>query len=197
MQKRVDLFTDFVSHFSDGLILPVVAITALVKAGISADSLIQCVLILIFFYAAIIAVSNYFTRRVHTKTDVNSDSFQNIGLSEELEKQLLEDHLQEQQQWEQVLKENDFSATQQSASVFMIALSHLISGVTVLSPFFFFPVIQSFSYTCILAALLFFIFGFLKGKITSNNPWLVVFRNIFYTGGLAVMTWMIVGMFTS
>ncbi len=179
MHRRKQHSAAFILGFADGLVLPIALITALVLLMENNTSLLQTGSMFILFFAVVMGLSHYYTQRHHTDTSIKTETFQNIGLSAELELQLLHDHEQEKQEWEDVLKENEFVQSKGFTASWITGVAYLLSGMALLLPFLFVPMRQAYWLACIACGLLMVFFGFLKAKITGNHPARVILRNLF------------------
>src|SRR5688572_11378334 len=119
MRKKGELSSTFIISFSDGLILSIIIIALLSRIMASDVYLVPIAFPIIALYATVMGFSIYFTKRSHGNTVIKTKTFKNIGLSKDLEEQLLQDHEKEKQEWEEVLRENEFAGqkNKQDASV--------------------------------------------------------------------------------
>lgn len=194
MCKREEHSAAFIIGFSDGLVLPVVVITALTRLTENNDTLLQACSIFILLFSAVMGLSHYYTKRNHTDISIKTETFQSIGLSEDLEQQLLKDHEQEKQEWENVLEENEFMSNNSYAASWITGIAYLLSGIALLIPFLILSIQQAYKISCIICGLLMLLFGFLKARVTGNHPVRVIFRNLFNAAALSGLVHIVAGL---
>lgn len=194
MHRREELSAAFIIGFSDGLILPVAIITALTRLTDNNNTLLQACSIFIFLFSVVMGLSHYYTKRNHTDISIKTETFQNIGLSDDLEQQLLNDHEQEKQEWENVLEENEFTNGNSNAASWITGIAYLLSGIALLIPFLLLSIPQAYKTSCIVCGLLILAFGFLKAKVTGNHPIRVIFRGLFNAAVLSGLMYVVAGL---
>lgn len=105
------------------------------------------------------------------------DVFAGFGLSEVLQKQIADEMAKDKDKWvdfmmryELGLEEPQASAATRSAIT--IGLAYVVGGIIPLSPYFFIgSASTALSYSCIIALICLFIFGYFKSKVTGQPVW--------------------------
>ncbi|HTN46075.1 MAG TPA: VIT1/CCC1 transporter family protein [Flavipsychrobacter sp.] len=197
MRKSIhEIPATFVIGFSDGLVLPMAVITALRFTGTDL-AVWKPGLIFILLYALVMGLSYHLTRKTHQDTTIKRETFENIGLSPELEAQLLEDLRQEQQEWQEVLMEDDFLKSGGTAHSFTIFLAYFLSGLCLLLPFLFLEKPVAYIISCIICLLLMAVSGAFKAGIVGNTVLRVILKGWFHAALLSAMayglTWLFSG----
>lgn len=194
MRRQKEHSAAFIIGFSDGLVLPMMVITALIRLTESNYVLLQACSVFIVIFAVVMGLSHYYTKRNHTDTSIKTETFRNIGLSEDLEQKLLKDHEQEKQEWEEVLEENEITNDNSNAASWITGIAYLLSGIALLFPFLLLPMQQAYKISCIVCGLLILILGFLKAKVTGNHPVRVIFRGLFNATVLSGLVYGVIGL---
>lgn len=186
MHRKASLYAAFIISFADGLVLPLVLLTTLHQLHIEQDLLVKITFVFIALFALIMSVSDYFTQKDHQDTDIKTATFQNIGLSKNLEEQLLQDHLREKVEWEKVIEENKNNDIV-SHNALIIAFGYLLSGCFLLGCYIFAPVSFNLWTMWIAAFFLVIISAFFKARVTGNAAIRIILTNLIYSTLLSLI----------
>ena len=110
--------------------------------------------------------------------------FQNLGLSEEVQQQAVEEMTKDKEKWVDFMMKYELGLDKPDAkragkSAFNIGVSYIVGGLVPLSPYFFInDSVEALKISVVITLICLFVFGFFKSKITCVNPW---------AGGLKVM----------
>lgn len=195
MRKSIhEIPATFVIGFSDGLVLPMAVITALRFTGTDL-TVWKPGLVFVGFYALVMGLSYHFTRKTHQDTAIKRETFENIGLSPELEAQLLDDLRQEQREWQEVLKEDDFLKSGGTSHSFIIFLAYFLSGMCLLLPFLFLEKPVAYVSSGVICLVLIAVSGAFKAKVVGNAVPRVILKGWFHAALLSAMayglTWLL------
>ena len=104
------------------------------------------------------------------------DFFANLGLSEEIQDQAVEEMTADKKKWVDFMMKYELGLNKPDPkrarkSAFNIGISYVIGGIVPLSPYFFMnDVISALRISVIITLISLFIFGYLKSKITGVHP---------------------------
>jgi len=126
----------------------------------------------------------------HLEIEETKEFFANIGLSEELQEKATAEISQDKDKWvdfmmryELGLEEPHSNAATKSAIT--IGLSYIAGGIIPLSPYLLIPnASTALNYSCIIALICLFVFGYFKSKVTGQPVWSGALK-VTITGALA------------
>jgi VIT1/CCC1 family predicted Fe2+/Mn2+ transporter len=103
--------------------------------------------------------------------------FGNLGLSEEVQEQAVEEMTKDKEKWVQFMMKYELGLDKPDPkrahkSALNIGVSYIIGGIVPLSPYFFISQpIDALKLSAVVTLLCLFAFGYFKSKITGINPW--------------------------
>ena len=102
--------------------------------------------------------------------------FSNLGLSEEVQQQAVEEMTRDQDKWVDFMMKYELGLDKPDPrrarkSAFNIGLSYIVGGLIPLSPYFFVSDgITGLKISAVITLICLFIFGYFKSKVTGVNP---------------------------
>jgi VIT1/CCC1 family predicted Fe2+/Mn2+ transporter len=102
--------------------------------------------------------------------------FGNLGLSEEVQKQAVEEIAKDKKKWVDFMMKYELGLDvpdpkRATKSAMNIGLSYVVGGLVPLSPYFFFDVpVEALKYSAIVTLICLFIFGYFKSRMTGVHP---------------------------
>ncbi len=199
--KNSDFLTDVVIGMSDGLIVPFALVAGLSRVVQLNSTIFIAGVSTITAGAILMGLGRYFTEKkesnLHTslhseegkeKPAANDEEQQvkaflaNIGLSEEMQEKAMEEINKDEKQWADLMTQHELEIEspepgKAAKSALNTGLSYAIGGGIPVSPYFFVDTpFEGLKISAILTLLSLFVLGFVKGRITSLNPWLVAVR---------------------
>jgi VIT1/CCC1 family predicted Fe2+/Mn2+ transporter len=105
------------------------------------------------------------------------DFFANLGLSEEVQTQAVEEMTRDKAKWVDFMMKYELGLDKPDPkrarkSAFNIGISYVVGGIIPLSPYFFAADgISGLKISAVITLICLFIFGFFKSKMTGVNPW--------------------------
>lgn len=187
-QKKAgsDIARDAVIGMSDGLIVPFALATGLASAGSSQQMILAAGLISAVAGGITMGIGGYFSGKdqpghSHHEAEVGKSKtiLENIGLDERFQQQAIKAIEQDHENLASVVGNED-EITQLAKKGFTIMASYLLGGIISIAPYFFSDSIkQALIFSIILACLMLFSVGFIKGKISGVHPFYTAFRATF------------------
>jgi vacuolar iron transporter family protein len=195
--KSSDFITDIVIGMSDGLTVPF-ALAAGLSGAVSSNSIIVIACIAEIAAGSIaMGLGGYLAGKTeidHYRSELKreydevervpelekqevKEFFANIGLSEEMQEKATEEIAKDKKQWVDFMMKHELGLEKPDPkralrSALNIGLSYAVGGFVPLSPYFFVTTpSEGLKISAIVTLVSLFIFGFLKSKITSVNPW--------------------------
>ncbi|MFT3935223.1 MAG: VIT1/CCC1 transporter family protein [Chitinophagaceae bacterium] len=192
-----DLLTDIVIGMSDGLTVPfalaaglsgaVSSTNVIVIAGIAEIAAGSIAMGLGGYLAGKTEIDHYNSELKreydevetvpHKEKEEVKTFFQNLGLSEDVQEQAVEEMTKDKEKWVNFMMKYELGLEKPDAqrarkSAFNIGISYIVGGIIPLSPYFFVNSgTEGLKISAIITLCSLFIFGFLKSKITGVNPW--------------------------
>lgn len=102
--------------------------------------------------------------------------FGNLGLSEEVQKQAVEEIAKDKKKWVDFMMKYELGLDvpdpkRATKSALNIGLSYVVGGLVPLSPYFFTDVpVEALKYSAIVTLICLFIFGYFKSRMTGVHP---------------------------
>lgn len=118
----------------------------------------------------------------HKEKEEVKEFFSNLGLSEEVQEQAVEEMTKDKKVWVDFMMKYELGLDKPDPararrSAFNIGISYIVGGVIPLSPYFFSSDgITGLKFSAVITLICLFIFGFFKSRITGINPWLGAIR---------------------
>ncbi len=192
-----DLLTDIVIGMSDGLTVPF-ALAAGLSGAVSSTNLIVIAGIAEIAAGSIaMGLGGYLAGKTeidhynselkreydevetvpHKEKEEVKAFFQNLGLSEEVQQQAVDEMTKDKEKWVNFMMKYELGLDkpdEQRArkSAFNIGVSYIVGGIIPLSPYFFVKSgTEGLKISAVVTLICLFIFGFFKSKITGVNPW--------------------------
>jgi len=192
-----DLLTDIVIGMSDGLTVPfalaaglsgaVSTTTLIVIAGIAEIAAGSIAMGLAGELAGNTEIDHYNSELKREYNEVETvphkekaevkEFFQNLGLSEEVQEQAVEEMTKDKEKWVNFMMKYELGLDKPdekraAKSAFNIGVSYIVGGIIPLSPYFFVKDgVEGLKISAVITLCCLFIFGFFKSKITGVNPW--------------------------
>jgi len=113
----------------------------------------------------------------HQEKEEVKEFFQNLGLSEAIQEQAVEEMTKDKEKWVNFMMKYELGLDKPDAkrarkSAFNIGVSYIIGGIIPLSPYFFVKEgLAGLKISAVITLCCLFIFGFFKSKLTGVNPW--------------------------
>lgn len=188
----------FLVGFIDGIIVPLAIYSFIARSAGSKEFPLLVTGISGLVLSVIMGIGAYFTRQAEIRK--NGDSkllkiYASLGISETIQKQMAEDTLQEQQQWQAEWKEGS-NATQGLEPInygFIIWWGYVTGLIVVLLNGFISTAGNLWFLAIPLPALA--IAGFAKAKMALQNPVFGLFKSVLTGAVAAIATWLIAGIF--
>lgn len=193
--QRPSQLLNFIKGFSDGLVLPFACITALLQLTSISKNYIYITGVVIIIFSIIHAISYYLTQKAHTRIANNTKSFTGIGLSTEVEKNILSEHEEEKKAWQVIIENNPYNAKQVMEHTLFAGLGYASAGILLMLAFFFYPVVTAYKASCIICFICLLSGSYFKAKLLQANFLAVFIRNLFYVIALSVMAYFLAGLF--
>ena len=192
-----DLLRDIVIGMSDGLTVPF-ALAAGLSGAVSATNLIVIAGIAEIAAGSIaMGLGGYLAGKTeidhynselkreyeevetvpHKEKEEVKEFFQNLGLSEDVQQQAVEEMTKDKEKWVNFMMKYELGLDKPDEkrarkSAFNIGVSYIVGGIIPLSPYFF---VQNGTEGLKISAAItlgcLFIFGFFKSRLTGVNPW--------------------------
>jgi VIT1/CCC1 family predicted Fe2+/Mn2+ transporter len=108
--------------------------------------------------------------------------FENLGLSEDIQKQAVEEIAKDKQKWVDFMMKYELGLDKPdpkraTKSAMNIGLSYVVGGLVPLSPYFFINTpIDALKISVLVTLICLFIFGYFKSRMTGIHPWAGAFR---------------------
>lgn len=208
--RNSDFLTDIVIGMSDGLTVPFALAAGLSGAAASTSIIVIAGIAEIAAGSIAMGLGGYLagkTEQDHYKTELKREYnevdtvphkekeevktfFANIGFSEELQQQAVEEISRDRDQWVAFMMKHELGLEKPdprraTKSALNIGLSYAVGGLVPLSPYFFTThPIDGLKISAVLTLIFLFVFGFFKSKITGVNPWAGAIR-VMLIGALA------------
>jgi vacuolar iron transporter family protein len=102
--------------------------------------------------------------------------FSNLGLSEEVQKQAVEEIAKDKKKWVDFMMKYELGLDvpdpkRATKSALNIGLSYVMGGLVPLSPYFFIDVpVEALKYSALVTLICLFIFGYFKSRMTGIHP---------------------------
>lgn len=190
-----DLFTGIVIGMSDGLIVPFALSAGLSGVVSSGASIALAGSTAVALGALVMAWGGYQAGKneplpidaaAHARKE--KTFFANLGLSEEMQQKAAEEIAKDEQQWAELMQEEDPAISgleKPTRSALHIGLSYVAGGLIPICPYFFTTSpVDGLKISAVLTLVALFIFGFSKGRLTGTHPWASAIR-VMLTGALA------------
>ncbi len=178
-QKKdaVDIKSDAVIGMSDGLIVPFALATGLASAGSNQQLILAAGLLSAVVGGITMGIGRYFSEKdepVHSNHDVVAQKSKtilgNIGIDKQEQQQAVEAIEQDHENLASLVG-NEEGRTQPIKNGFIIMASYMLGAVITIGAYFFLNNLkQAMIYSFIIACLMLFSVGFVKGKISGANP---------------------------
>jgi vacuolar iron transporter family protein len=192
-----DFIRDIVIGMSDGLTVPfalaaglsgaVDSVNLIVIAGLAEIAAGSIAMGLGGYLAGKTEVDHYHSelrreydeveRVPHKEREEVKEFFANLGLSEDVQKQAVEEMTKDKKKWVDFMMKYELGLDKPDPrrarkSAFNIGLSYVVGGLVPLLPYFFThdPLI-GLKYSAIITIACLFVFGYLKSRFTGVNPW--------------------------
>ncbi|HEY4148964.1 MAG TPA: VIT1/CCC1 transporter family protein [Chitinophagaceae bacterium] len=191
------LLTDIVIGMSDGLTVPFALAAGLSGAVSSTNLIIIAGLAEIAAGSIAMGLGGYLAGKTeidhynselkreydevetvpHKEKEEVKEFFSNLGLSEEVQNQAVEEMTRDKEKWVDFMMKYELGLERPDPrrarkSAFNIGVSYIVGGIIPLSPYFFVQEgITGLKISAIITLICLFIFGFFKSRITGVNPW--------------------------
>jgi len=113
----------------------------------------------------------------HREKEEVKEFFANLGLSEEVQQQAVEEMTKDKEKWVDFMMKYELGLDKPDPkrarkSAFNIGVSYIVGGLVPLLPYFFSGnAIQGLQYSVVVTIICLFIFGYFKSRFTGVNPW--------------------------
>ena len=113
----------------------------------------------------------------HKEKEEVKEFFQQLGLSEEVQDQAVEEMTKDKEKWVNFMMKYELGLEKPEArrarkSAFNIGASYIVGGIIPLSPYFFVSEgVTGLKISTAVTLCCLFLFGFFKSKMTGINPW--------------------------
>lgn len=113
----------------------------------------------------------------HKEKEEVKEFFANLGLSEEVQQQAVEEMTKDKKKWVDFMMKYELGLDKPDPqrakkSAFNIGLSYVVGGLVPLLPYFFtHDPLVGLQYSAVITIICLFVFGYLKSKFTGVNPW--------------------------
>jgi len=103
--------------------------------------------------------------------------FENLGLSEDIQKQAVEEIAKDKQKWVDFMMKYELGLDKPdpkraTKSAMNIGLSYVVGGLVPLSPYFFINTpVEALKISVVVTLICLFIFGYFKSRMTGIHPW--------------------------
>lgn len=103
--------------------------------------------------------------------------FENLGLSEDIQKQAVEEIARDKQKWVDFMMKYELGLDKPdpkraTKSAMNIGLSYVVGGLVPLSPYFFIDTpVEALKVSVLVTLICLFIFGYFKSRMTGIHPW--------------------------
>jgi VIT1/CCC1 family predicted Fe2+/Mn2+ transporter len=103
--------------------------------------------------------------------------FENLGLSEDIQKQAVEEIARDKQKWVDFMMKYELGLDKPdpkraTKSAMNIGLSYVVGGLVPLSPYFFINTpVEALKISVVVTLICLFIFGYFKSRMTGIHPW--------------------------
>jgi VIT1/CCC1 family predicted Fe2+/Mn2+ transporter len=205
LRRRPEFVRDIIIGMSDGLTIPFALSAGLSSIFVSSGHILAAGLVQLVAGAITLGLGGYYAERAEMQhyepesaglQDVNPGQkeikrfFSNLGLSEGIQQQAIEEMSKDKKTWSDFVRKYELGFSypdkkRAGKSAFNIAVFYILGGMIPLSPYIFFnDVMAGLKVSALVTLLALFIFGYLKGAISGNNPWTCAFRMLI-TGALA------------
>ena len=121
-------------------------------------------------------------RLPHKEKEEVREFFANLGLSEDVQRQAVEEMTKDKEKWVDFMMKYELGLDKPDPkrarkSAFNIGLSYVVGGLVPLTPYFFTEnAIEGLKYSSMITIVCLFIFGYMKSRFTGVNPWLGAMR---------------------
>jgi VIT1/CCC1 family predicted Fe2+/Mn2+ transporter len=111
--------------------------------------------------------------------------FENLGLSEDIQKQAVEEIARDKQKWVDFMMKYELGLDKPdpkraTKSALNIGLSYVVGGLVPLSPYFFINTpVEALKISVVVTLICLFIFGYFKSRMTGIHPWAGALRVMF------------------
>lgn len=113
----------------------------------------------------------------HREKEEVKEFFANLGLSEDVQQQAVEEMTKDKEKWVDFMMKYELGLDKPDPkrarkSAFNIGLSYIVGGLVPLLPYFFTDTaLHGLQYSVVVTVICLFIFGYLKSRFTGVNPW--------------------------
>jgi predicted membrane protein (TIGR00267 family) len=192
-----DLVTDIVIGMSDGLTVPFALAAGLSGAVDSTHVIVIAGLAEVVAGSIAMGLGGYLAGKTeidHYNSEVKREEYEvdnmpdkekeevrvifaNMGMSEETTHQIVEEMSKDKEKWVDFMMRYELGlekpdAQRAAKSGMNIGLSYIVGGLVPLSPYFILSSpIDGLKWSCAITVACLFVFGFLKAKVTGQNPW--------------------------
>lgn len=103
--------------------------------------------------------------------------FENLGLSEDIQKQAVEEIAKDKQKWVDFMMKYELGLDKPdpkraTKSAMNIGLSYVVGGLVPLSPYFFISTpVEALKISVLVTLICLFVFGYFKSRMTGIHPW--------------------------
>lgn len=194
--RKSPFLRDIVIGMSDGLIIPFVIAAGLTVIYPDGNNILIVGLITITIGALIMGLGAHYSGKAeqqlyivedenallhrHTEFSESKEFFANIGLSEEIQEEALEEIAEDKKRWQDFTQRYELDYKKQGAirtTAFTIAISYAIAGLIPLLPYLFIENAKdAFQYSAIITIICLLVFGYTKSFITQTIPIWGAFR---------------------
>jgi VIT1/CCC1 family predicted Fe2+/Mn2+ transporter len=205
--RRPGFVRDIIIGMSDGLTVPFALSAGLSSIFVSSGHILAAGLLQLLAGAVTLGLGGYYAERTEmehyqpesvdsegtgadTERNETQHFFSNLGLSKEIQQQAMDEVSKDKKTWSDFVRKFDLEFSHPDGkraikSACNIGVFYILGGLIPLSPYIFFnAVITGLKISVLITLTALFIFGYLKGAISRNNPWPVAFR-MMITGALA------------
>lgn len=204
--RRPDVITDVSIGMSDGLVIPFILVSGLTAIITDIHIIIAIAVIITISGAVAMAMGGYFAGKAeadndHADKDKMQELFTKIGLSAETQQVILQEMEKDSKEWEAFVAKyhlmDRLNPILIKKTAFNIGISYFIGGIIPIAPYFFIAdPFEALKLSSVITILCMFIFGYLKGKFTGQNPWVAAMRITVLGVLAAVMAYYIACIFT-
>lgn len=188
----------FLTGLIDGIIVPLTIFSFFSRVLQQNDLALQITLAGGFTLAILLAIGAYYTRKAELESSEELKLlkiYANLGINETIQQQMAKDTIEEQQQWVQEWNEGENAALNLSPVNYALVVGGgYIAGLAIVllsTAFINSPGLQFL----ILPLAMLAIAGFMKYKISSQNPYIGLLTVVISGAMAAISNWMVAGLF--
>ena len=221
--KSSDLVTDIVIGMSDGLTVPFALAAGLAGAGsfVTPAIIITAGIAEIAAGSIAMGLGGYLAGKTevdHYESELKREYYEveflpdkekeevreileHMGLDAASQKTIVEALAKDKDKWVDFMMRFELGlekpdAGRASKSALNIGLSYIAGGLVPLSPYFFAPnPATGLVWSCVITICCLFVFGYVKAKVTGQQPWFGALKVVFIGGIAAAAAYLIAGLF--